>query len=75
MREADALESRLLEHVPGGLAGAQRPWGTLALLSPLLYKWVAGQLGLLASWSDRIFSTEDWKPVTQPRGCARWVCP
>ncbi|KAK9829741.1 hypothetical protein WJX72_007612 [[Myrmecia] bisecta] len=70
VREADALEVRLLEHVPGGL-GDTKPWGTMQLLSPLLYKWVSGQLALLTAWSDRIFETEDWKAVTQPRGCAR----
>ena len=47
------------------------PWGILNRLSPLLFAWVSNQLIMLNDWSGRIQGTEDWKPVTSQRGCAR----
>lgn len=47
------------------------PWGVAQHLQPVLYTWASGQLGLLQSWTQRLMASEDWKPVTQPRGCAR----
>lgn len=51
------------------------PWGILNRLSPLLFAWVSNQLIMLNDWSGRIQGTEEWKPVTQQRGCARCHLP
>ncbi|EIE26922.1 DUF810-domain-containing protein [Coccomyxa subellipsoidea C-169] len=47
------------------------PWGVAQHLQPVLYSWAAGQLGLLQSWTQRLMAAEEWRPVTQPRGCSR----
>jgi hypothetical protein len=52
-----------------------QPWGVIAHLTPVLFQWGAGELALLQSWLLRLQSTEDWRPVTQPLGCARSAFP
>lgn len=48
------------------------PWGTMDRLSPLLYTWAQGQVGMLAAWMERSTGAEDWGRLTRQRsGCAR----
>ena len=70
LQAAGALEEELSEQLPHNI-GAE--WCVRERIEPLLQGWVAHQLGLLRSWSSRIFASEAWKPVTAPRGCSRWV--
>ena len=72
MRQADHLEGQLMDEMEDRETDVN-PWGILNRLSPLLFAWVSNQLIMLNDWSGRIQGTEEWKPVTQQRGCAR--CP
>ena len=83
VRQADELEGQLMDEMEDRETDVS-PWGILNRLSPLLFAWVSNQLIMLNDWSGRIQGTEDWKPVTTQRGCARfafcssclclWVC-
>lgn len=70
LQAAGVLEEQLGPRLPSS-AGA--PWCVRERIEPLLQGWVAHQLGLLRSWAQRILASEDWRPVTAPRGCSR--CP
>lgn len=61
------LQTLMGERVADGL-----DWAILERLTPLLNLWVSNQLLLVKSWYQRIFATENWQPVSQPRGCSRW---
>ncbi len=63
------LEEQLALHVDP--LQPLEPWGVAQHLQPVLYSWAAGQLGLLQSWTQRLMAAEEWRPVTQPRGCSR----
>lgn len=63
------LEEKLASHADP--LQPLEPWGVTQHLQPVLYQWAAGQLGLLQAWTQRLMAAEDWKPVTQPRGCSR----
>jgi hypothetical protein len=63
------LEEKLASHADP--LQPLEPWGVAQHLQPVLYTWAAGQLGLLQSWTQRLMAAEEWKPVTQPRGCSR----
>ncbi|CAL8468909.1 g8450 [Coccomyxa elongata] len=63
------LEEKLASHADH--LQPLEPWGVTQHLQPVLYQWAAGQLGLLQAWTQRLMAAEDWKPVTQPRGCSR----
>ena len=71
IRAAVGLESKL-QTLLGGRAGEGSRWAILERLTPLLHLWVTNQLSLVQSWYERIFATEKWQPVSQPRGCSRW---
>ena len=71
IREAVGLESKL-QTLMGGRAEEGVDWAILERLTPLLHLWVSNQLSLLHSWYARIFATETWQPVSQPRGCSRY---
>ncbi len=70
VRQADSLEGQLMDEMEDRETDVS-PWGILNRLSPLLFAWVSNQLIMLNDWSGRIQGTEDWKPVTHQRGCAR----
>ncbi|KAL3161403.1 hypothetical protein ABBQ32_010293 [Trebouxia sp. C0010 RCD-2024] len=70
VRQADHLEGQLMDEMEDRETDVS-PWGILNRLSPLLFAWVSNQLIMLNDWSGRIQGTEEWKPVTQQRGCAR----
>ena len=70
VRQADELEGQLMDEMEDRESDVS-PWGILNRLSPLLFAWVSNQLIMLNDWSGRIQGTEDWKPVTSQRGCAR----
>ena len=70
VRQADHLEGQLMDEMEDRETDVS-PWGILNRLSPLLFAWVSNQLIMLNDWSGRIQGTEDWKPVTHQRGCAR----
>jgi len=70
VRQADSLEGQLMDEMENRETDVS-PWGILNRLSPLLFAWVSNQLIMLNDWSGRIQGTEDWKPVTHQRGCAR----
>ena len=70
VRQADNLEGQLMDEMEDRETDVS-PWGILNRLSPLLFAWVSNQLIMLNDWSGRIQGTEDWKPVTHQRGCAR----
>lgn len=70
IREAVGLESKLQSLI--GERRRELDWAILERLTPLLHLWVSNQLSLLQSWYERIYSTETWQPVSQPRGCCRW---
>jgi hypothetical protein len=70
LRALLSLEARL------AAASADRPsepWGIMGRLTPALFQWGSSQLSLLQSWTHRLLAAEEWKPITQQRGCAR--CP
>ena len=73
VRQADELEGQLMDEMEDRETDVS-PWGILNRLSPLLFAWVSNQLIMLNDWSGRIQGTEDWKPVTSQRGCARFTC-
>ena len=72
IREAVGLESKL-QTLMGHRALEGVDWAILERLTPLLHLWVSNQLSLLDSWYARIFATETWQPVSQPRGCSRYT--
>lgn len=72
VRQADELEGQLMDEMEDRETDVS-PWGILNRLSPLLFAWVSNQLIMLNDWSGRIQGTEDWKPITSQRGCARSV--
>ena len=74
VRQADHLEGQLMDEMEDRETDVS-PWGILNRLSPLLFAWVSNQLIMLNDWSGRIQGTEEWKPVTQQRGCARCALP
>lgn len=74
VRQADHLEGQLMDEMEDRETDVS-PWGILNRLSPLLFAWVSNQLIMLNDWSGRIQGTEEWKPVTQQRGCARYPLP
>ncbi len=70
IRSAVGLESKL-QTLMGERVAEGLDWAILERLTPLLHLWVANQLSLVQSWYQRIFATENWQPVSQPRGCSR----
>lgn len=72
VRQADNLEGQLMDEMEDRETDVSA-WGILNRLSPLLFAWVSNQLIMLNDWSGRIQGTEEWKPVTQQRGCARYA--
>lgn len=71
LRALLSLEERLCGAAEAGRA--PEPWGVMARLTPALFHWGSGQLTLLQSWTQRLLAGKDWKPVTQPHGCARYA--
>lgn len=72
LQAASSLEEELEAQIP---PHAQASWCVRERIEPLLQGWVVHQLGLLRSWSSRILSNEDWRPVTAPRGYSRSAPP
>lgn len=71
IREAVGLESKL-QTLVGDRISEGLDWAILERLTPLLHLWVSNQLSLVQSWYERMFATETWQPVSQPRGCSRF---
>lgn len=71
LRALLSLEDRLCGAAEA-LHRPPEPWGVMARLTPALFQWGQGQLSLLQSWTQRLLAAEEWKPVTQPIGCARY---